>query len=207
MSTEKFDLTPIWVFLAGIALGFGAFWGVATVMKSGQKQNSVDENSSPACVSIVPDNISGYEFENWISTPKLEQVRDFSLAPDGKLFLILGKRLYLVGLEAPFSAEIELPKEIDGQKLGTITSADWAVSAPLDAPAVYLGTSSGVFLWTIPGDNQQPERQSGKLIPTTAAPERTNAPTDIPFSVKDKDGTLYILKAEVNKILQMGVKP
>ena len=152
---NKTDLHLLWVLLAGLGIGIIAY-GVF---------KAIFEQAPPPAVPHYmmrpepPEEKFGYQFETLISTPSLESTLDFSLDPSGSLFFILDKKFYLIGLAAPITSEAELPQQLDGADIGTVTSADWAPDIPIDALTVYLGTNTGVYQWVVPTSLPEPKEE------------------------------------------------
>lgn len=152
---NKTDLHLLWVLLAGLGIGVIAY-GVF---------KAIFEQAPPPAVPHYmmrpepPEEKFGYQFETLISTPSLESTLDFSLDPSGSLFFILDEKFYLIGLTAPITSETELPQQIDGADIGTVTSADWAPGIPVDSLTVYLGTNTGVYQWVVPTSLAEPKEE------------------------------------------------
>ncbi len=150
---NKSNLHPLWFLLAGLGIGVLAF-GVFKAIFS--------QTPPPPIPKYImrpepPEEKIGYQFETFMSTPALEATRDFSLDPSGSLFFILDKKFYLIGLTAPITSEAEIPQQIDGADIGTVTSADWAPGIPVDSLTVYLGTNTGVYQWVVPTSQPEPK--------------------------------------------------
>ena len=150
---NKTNLNSLWVLLAGLGIGvivFGVFKVIFT------------QAPPPAVPHYMmrpepPEEKFGYQFESLLSTPSLETPLDFSLDPSGRLFFILDKKFYLIGLTAPITSEAEIPQQIDGATIGTVTSADWAPDIPVDSLTVYLGANTGVYQWVVPTSMPEPK--------------------------------------------------
>lgn len=150
---NKTDLHLLWFLLAGLGIGVIAY-GVF---------KAIFEQAPPPTVPKYimrpepPEEKFGYQFETFMSTPALETPLDFSLDPSGSLFFILDKKFYLIGLTAPITSEAELPQQLDGATIGTVTSADWAPGIPVGSLTVYLGTNTGVYQWVVPTSLPEPK--------------------------------------------------
>ena len=150
---NKTDFHLLWVLLAGLGIGILAY-GIF---------KAIFEQAPPAPVPHYimrpepPEEKFGYQFDSFISTPPLELTLDFSLDPSGSLFFVLDKKFYLVGLTAPITSEAELPQQIAGATIGTVTSAEWAPDIPVGALTVYLGTNTGVYQWVVPTSLSEPK--------------------------------------------------
>ena len=150
---NKTDFHALWFLLAGLGIGIIAY-GIF---------KAIFEQAPPPAVPHYmmrpepPEEKFGYQFETFMSTPALEAPLDFSLDPSGSLFFILDKKFYFVGLTAPITSEAELPQQLDGATIGTVTSADWAPDIPVGALTVYLGTNTGVYQWVVPTSLPEPK--------------------------------------------------
>ena len=150
---NKTDLHPLWFLLAGLGIGIIAY-GVF---------KAIFEQAPPPAVPHYimrpepPEEKFGYQFEIFMSTSSLETPIDFSLDPSGSLFFILDKKFYLIGLTASITSESEIPKQLDGADIGTVTSADWAPDIPVDSLTVYLGANTGVYQWVVPTSLPEPK--------------------------------------------------
>ena len=164
-SMNKSIILPYLFLFAGLTLGILSFGIYKSFSSSSQPVVIPPYITHPE----APENLVGYKFETFLSAPaQLENVRGFSLDDSGRLFLILAQKLYLVGLRTPIAAQADLPEQIDNNPIGKVTAVDWAPGIPTDTPTVYLGTSSGVFQWTVPVI--QPEQESElKQEPDNAA--------------------------------------
>ncbi len=150
---NKTTLNSLWFLLAGLGIGilaYGVFKAIFT------------QAPPPAVPHYMmrpepPEEKVGYQFDMFISTPSLETPRDFSLDPSGSLFFILDEKFYFIGLTTPIISEAEIPQQLDGSTIGTVTSADWAPDIPVDSFTVYLGTNTGVYQWVVPTSQPEPK--------------------------------------------------
>ncbi|MBQ6616273.1 MAG: hypothetical protein IJH67_07880 [Thermoguttaceae bacterium] len=150
---NKTTLNSLWFLLAGLGIGilaYGVFKAIFT------------QAPPPAVPHYMmrpepPEEKVGYQFDMFISTPSLEAPLDFSLDPSGSLFFILDEKFYFIGLTTPIISEAEIPQQLDGSTIGTVTSADWAPDIPVDSFTVYLGTNTGVYQWVVPTSQPEPK--------------------------------------------------
>ena len=151
---NKTNLNSLWFLLAGLGIGIIAYGGFKAIFEQAPPPPTVPKyimRPEP------PEEKFGYQFEMCMSTPALEAPLDFSLDPSGSLFFTLDKKFYLIGLTAPITSEAELPQQLDGATIGTVTSADWAPGIPVDSLTVYLGTNTGVYQWVVPTSLPEPK--------------------------------------------------
>ena len=150
---NKTDLHLLWVLLAGLGIGIIAY-GVF---------KAIFEQAPPPAVPHYmmrpepPEEKVGYQFDMFISTPSLKTPLEFSLDPSGSLFFILDEKFYFIGLTTPIISEAEIPQQLDGETIESVTSADWAPDIPVDSFTVYLGTNSGVYQWVVPTSQPEPK--------------------------------------------------
>lgn len=151
---NKTTLYSLWFLLAGLGIGIIAYGVFKAIFEQAPMPPTVPKyimRPEP------PEEKFGYQFETFMSTPALEAPLDFSLDPSGSLFFILDKKLHFIGLGAPVILEAEMPQQIDGADIGTVTSADWAPDIPVDSLTVYLGTNTGVYQWVVPTSQPEPK--------------------------------------------------
>ncbi len=180
MNNDKLDLSALWIVVVGLLIGFTGFYSYHKYISSMRliaPFSTEIKNPFPA----VEENKLGYRFQNWITTPALDSPCGFLLEPSGKYFLILGKQLYLVGLEAPCSGELDLPTELNGQKLPPITSFCWAANSRADKPILYLGSQAGLFRWELPeGFYSQTPCEKSPKSDSVEPVEQTNSENPAP---------------------------
>ena len=184
---NKTDFHPLWFLLAGLGIGVIAFGVFKAIFTQAPPLPVPKYITRPE----LPEEKIGYQFGMFISAPSLETPLDFSLDPSGCFFLILDKKsVNYVGLTVPVFSQAELPKEIDGTDIGTVSAIDWAPDIPVDTPIVYLGTETGVYQWLAPSKLPEPKEDAlNSLAKTYTDGFSSQSHVD---SIRFKTGKLFV---------------